>query len=92
MEFTTQGGPYQVYLITALLHINPKRIKRKNTVKALASHIKHKQHTPPVLAPGVSFLGSGSRFLFSRSCTAHGWALPGWALGSTELELEPASF
>jgi len=27
LEFTTQGGLYQLYLITALLHINPKRIK-----------------------------------------------------------------
>ena len=27
LEFTTQGGPFQVHLISALLHINPKRIK-----------------------------------------------------------------
>ena len=27
LEFTTQGGPFQVHLITALLHIKPKRIK-----------------------------------------------------------------
>ena len=26
MEFTAQGGQYQEYLVTALLHINPKRI------------------------------------------------------------------
>jgi len=30
MEFTTQWGPFQVYLVTALLHINPKKIKEKN--------------------------------------------------------------
>jgi hypothetical protein len=28
MEFTTQGGPFQVFLISALLHTNPKRIKK----------------------------------------------------------------
>jgi hypothetical protein len=27
MEFTTQGGPFQVHLIRALLHTSPKRIK-----------------------------------------------------------------
>ena len=27
LEFTTQGGAFQIYLVTALLHINPKRIK-----------------------------------------------------------------
>jgi hypothetical protein len=27
MEFTTQGGPFQVLLISALLHSSPKRIE-----------------------------------------------------------------
>ena len=27
LEFAAQGGPFQVHLITALLHIKPKRIK-----------------------------------------------------------------
>jgi hypothetical protein len=28
MEFTTQGGPFQVLLISALLHTSPKRTKK----------------------------------------------------------------
>ena len=30
LEFTTQGGPFQIYLIRTLLHINPKRIKKES--------------------------------------------------------------
>ena len=33
MEFTTQGGPFQVFLISALLHTSPKRIKKKEFLR-----------------------------------------------------------
>ena len=33
LEFTTQGGPFQIYLIRALLHIKPKRIKEQREAK-----------------------------------------------------------
>jgi hypothetical protein len=35
MEFTAQGGAFQIHLATALLHTSPKRIKKKEYKESL---------------------------------------------------------
>ena len=60
MEFTTQGGAFQVLLISALLHTSPKRIKEsriKNKRIKFCAMVCH--FSPPPLTFISNFAGVG---------------------------------